>query len=211
MIYLLSQSKKDKVISLPVIETFGVVNSIDFKNYDTLLFTSKNCVEIVDAIDEHWKDLKIISIGKATTQKIKELGGDVILSSKGYGTSLVEDIATHFSHLKILFLRPKVVATQVGLNLKNFGVSIDEKIVYETQCVLYDMSKRPKKGSIIIFTSPSTVKCFLKSFSWDMSYKAIAIGTVTAKALPKGVDCIIPREPLIDSCVQEAQKLEKNS
>ena len=41
--------------------------------------------------------------------------------------------------------------------------------------------------SIIIFTSPSSVKCFFNKFSWNSSYKAIVIGKTTATYLPKEI------------------------
>ncbi len=211
MIYLLSQTKKEGVVSLPMIKSVKVAKSIDFSTCDTLLFTSKNCVDMVDSIDKRWREYPIISIGEATTQKIKELGGSILFSSKGYGESLVQDITQKFSHLKLLFLRPKVVATDIRSQLQTFGITIDEQIIYETQCVHHDTMKKPLKGSVIIFTSPSTVKCFFDNFEWDESYRAVAIGRVTANAFPKSIDCVIPQKPLIDTCIKEAQNLEENS
>jgi len=194
-----------------MIQSVRVAKSIDFNSCDTLLFTSKNCVDMVDSIDKRWREYGSISIGEATTQKIKELGGSVIFSSKGYGESLVQDITKNFSHLKILFLKPKVVATDIRSQLQTFGIEIDEQVIYETQCVHYDETKQPLKGSIIIFTSPSTVKCFFDNFEWDESYRAVAIGEVTAKAFPKSIDYVISQKPLIDACIKEAKNLRKNS
>jgi uroporphyrinogen-III synthase len=209
LIYLLSQSKKEGVVSLPIIKSIRVAANINFNTCDTLIFTSKNCVDMVNSIDKRWKEYDIISIGEATTRKIEELGGNVIFSSKGYGDSLVQDIIHNFFNKKILFLRPKKVATDIRLKLKNYGIAIDEQVIYETQCIAYDSTKIPPAGSIIIFTSPSTVKCFFDNFVWHESYKAVAIGEVTAKAFPRSVDYVIAHKPLIDSCIKEAQKLEK--
>lgn len=211
MIYLLSQTKKEGVISLPMIKSVKAAKSIDFSTCDTLLFTSKNCVDMVHSLDKRWREYPVISIGEATTQKIKELGGNVLFSSKGYGESLVQDITQNFSHLKILFLRPKVVATNIRSQLQTFGITINEQIIYETQCVHHDTARKPPKGSIIIFTSPSTVKCFFDNFEWDESYRAVAIGKVTANVFPKSVNYVISQKPLIDACIKEAQIFGKNS
>jgi uroporphyrinogen-III synthase len=91
--------------------------------------------------------------------------------------------------------------------LKREGIELKEQIIYETFCIDYTKDKTPKKGAIIIFTSPSTIKCFFKNFEWDSSYRAILIGNATKAHLPKECKYRVADEPLIDSCIQKAKEL----
>jgi len=63
----------------------------------------------------------------------------------------------------------------------------------------------PKKGDIFIFTSPSTIKCFLNSFNWDKNYKAVAIGTRTASYF-KG-EIVTSEIQTIENCIKIAKNL----
>ncbi|NOZ90723.1 MAG: uroporphyrinogen-III synthase [Epsilonproteobacteria bacterium] len=183
-------------------------NSIDFSNCDTLMFTSKQAVVSADSIDKSWKDYPSIAIGGATKNKIEELGGEVIYyPKKFYGEVLANDIKEQFSNRKILYLRPQIVSFDSRGFLAKEGIILDEQIIYKTSCQKYDISQKPKKGAIIIFTSPSTIKCFFENFSWDSSYRAILIGNATKEHLPKECKYAIADEPLIDSCIKKAKEI----
>ena len=86
---------------------------------------------------------------------------------------------------------------------------LDEKIIYETACVAYTNENKPDKHAIIIFTSPSTIHCFLKNFDWDESYTAVVIGEATKKYLPVNARYEVADTPLIDSCIEKAKDLAK--
>ncbi|MCK4442164.1 MAG: uroporphyrinogen-III synthase [Sulfurovaceae bacterium] len=187
-------------------------NSIDFSNCDTLMFTSKQAVVSVNSIDKRWKDYPCIAIGGATKQKIKELGGEVIYHpSKFYSEVLANDIKESFSDKKILYLRPKVISFDTKGFLEKEKIELQEQIIYETSCKNYTQKDKPIKNSIIIFTSPSTIQCFFKNFSWDSSYHAVLIGKATQKHLPKECKFEVANEPLIDSCIKKAKEIAKNS
>ena len=211
IIYLLSPLKKEGSISLPMISFSIVVKSIEFLDCDTLMFTSKQAVVSANAIDTSWKNYPSIAIGKATKAKIEELGGTVIYSPKSfYGKSLAEDIKKFFSDKKILYLRPKVVSFDSKAYLKESDIELKEQILYETSCKCYQKEQQPKKNSIIIFTSPSTINCFFKSFEWDSSYSAVLIGKATREHLPQECNFWIADEPLIDSCLKKAIEITEN-
>jgi uroporphyrinogen-III synthase len=208
MIYLLSPLKKEETISLPMISFRTTSKNIDFSNCDTLMFTSKQAVVTADKIDNRWKKFPSIAIGGATKKKIEELGGEVIYyPKKFYGKELASDIKDMFSSREILYLRPKVVSFDSRAFLKREGIELKEQIIYETSCINYTKDKTPKKGAIIIFTSPSTIKCFFKNFEWDSSYRAILIGNATKEHLPKECKYRVADEPLINSCIQKAKEL----
>lgn len=212
MIYLLSPLKKEGTISLPMISFEITTNSIDFSNCDTLMFTSKQAVVSANSIDKRWKEYPCISIGEATKHKIEELGGEVIYQpNKFYGEVLAHDIKEYFSDKKILYLRPKVISFDSKGFLEKEKIELQEQIIYKTICKNYKQKDKPKKNAIIIFTSPSTIKCFFKNFSWDTSYWAILIGKATQKHLPKGCKFEVADEPLINSCIKKAKEIAKNS
>lgn len=212
MIYLLSPLKKEGTYSLPMIRFSLLVENIDFSLSDTLMFTSKQAVVSVDKIDKSWKNYPCVAIGSATKKKIEELGGRVIYYPKEfYGEVLAKDILNNFADKKLLYLRPKEVSFDSRAFLKNNGINLEEQIIYETSCVQYALEEKPKEGAIIIFTSPSTIKCFFKNFEWHESYMAILIGNATKEHLPKECSFEVADEPLIDSCISKAFSIYNSS
>ena len=212
MIYLLSPLKKDGTTSLPMISFEIVASNIDFSNCDTLMFTSKQAVVSANLIDKNWKNYPSIAIGGATKSKIEELGGEVIYHPKEfYAKSLSKDIKEKFSNKKLLYLRPKEVSFDSRGFLAKDNIELQEQIIYETSCINYNQSSKPKQNSIIIFTSPSTIKCFFENFSWDESYIAVIIGKATKKHLPDYCKYEIADVPLIDSCIKKAKEINKKS
>ena len=211
MIYLLSPLKKEGTLSLPMISFKIVKESIDFSHCDTLMFTSKQAVVSADVIDKNWKNYPCIAIGGATKKKIEELGGEVIYYPKEfYGEVLAKDIQDKFSSKKLLYLRPKEVSFNSKAYLEKYGIVLEEQIIYETSCIGYEKKEQPVEDAIIIFTSPSTIKCFFKNFTWHKSYVAVLIGHATKEHLPRECSFVIADEALIDSCIKKAKELKKN-
>ncbi len=211
MIYLLSPLKKEGTLSLPMIKFSLVADKIDFSLCDTLMFTSKQAVVSVDAIDKKWKEYPCVAIGGATKKKIEELGGEVIYHPKEfYGEVLAKDILNNFSDKKLLYLRPKEVSFDSKAYLEKNGIDLEEQVIYETSCMKYIKEQKPREGAIIIFTSPSTIKCFFKNFEWDSSYIAVLIGHATKEHLPDYCKYVVADEPLIDACAKKAKEIEKN-
>ena len=207
-IYLLSPKVVEGINSLPMIEFETVADSLALDGVDTLIFTSKEAVKRADSIDSSWRGIDSIAIGGATKKQIEELGGRVIYQPKEfYGEVLARDIVELFANRNILYLRPKKISFDSKAYLAKHGIELREQIIYETKCRCYDLSDNPPKGSIIIFTSPSTIECFLRNFEWDMSYKAVVIGEATKVHLPKGARYFVASEPLISSCIQKALEI----
>jgi len=211
MIYLLSPLKKEGTTSLPMI-TFTIVSEvIDFSQCDTLMFTSKQAVVSAERIDVAWKNYPCLAIGAATKKKIEELGGRVVYSPKDfYGEVLAKDIQKYFSDRKLLYLRPKEVSFNSKAYLERHNIVLEEQIIYETSCVTYTIEKEPITNAVIIFTSPSTIKCFFKNFNWSESYTAVLIGTATKEHLPKKCKFVVADKPLITSCIKKAKEVEEN-
>lgn len=207
-IYLLSPTAKETTEALPMIEFRLLALKLVLNDIDILMFTSKQAVKSAEALDPLWKNIPCLAIGKATAKMIESLGGKVLYQPKDfYAKSLNQDILTHFKHQKILYLRPKTISFDSKAFLKKHNINIEEQIIYETSCIVYEQNQKPPNASILIFTSPSTIKCFLKNFSWESSYIAIVIGKATQKYLPKDAEFRVADVPTIEACVLKAKSL----
>jgi len=207
-IFLCSPKPYQGVNSLSMIEFKHIEQEIDFKGVDTLIFTSKEAVKNLHKLTLEWKKIPSISIGNATTKIIKKLGGEILWSGdKNYGETLAEDIIKNFSHRSFLYLRPKVISFDFKNYLSTYNINCKESIIYETVCKKYETTFTPPPNSIIIFTSPSTIKCFLENFNWDSSYRAIVIGSTTLKHIPKEWQSFCALKPTIEECIKIAHNI----
>jgi len=208
MIYLLSPDAKEGCLHLPMISFSIVAQTLTFEGYELLMFTSKQAVISAEKLNPTWKDNPCLAIGSATAKQIEALGGTVKYQPKSfYGETLSQDIVSKFKEKKILYLRPKEVSFDSKGFLEKEGICLDEKIIYETSCIQYTKEDKPEMNAIIIFTSPSTIQCFLKNFEWDESYVAVVIGEVTKKHLPSTARYEVADTPLIDSCIEKAKQI----
>ena len=71
----------------------------------------------------------------------------------------------------------------------------------------YEIKDKPSKNAIIIFTSPSTIRCFFENFIWDESYTAVAIGTATKTHFPPNTKLYVADNPRIDACIVKAKEI----
>jgi uroporphyrinogen-III synthase len=211
-IYLFSSTVTEGSISLPIISFTLYEKEIDLESYDTLLFTSKQAVKSAYTLNLKAKEIPALAIGLATANSIVSLGGKVLYQAKKFnGKALSQDIIEKFKEKRILYLRPKVVSFDTKAFLQKAGIFIEEEIIYETSCIGYTQEQKPMKNAILIFTSPSTIKCFLRNFEWDESYTAVVIGKATQKYLPKECVYEIANEALISSCIEKAKEISLTS
>ncbi len=207
-VYLTSPLAREGTLSLPMIDFRLTADRIDYQGCDTLMFTSKQAVESAETIDPDWKKLPTIAIGGATASKITSLGGTVLYHPKSfYGKELASDILTRFQSRRVLYLRPRTVSFDSRTYLANAGYTLHEQVIYETFCQPHSPEAKPDPGAIIIFTSPSTIRCFLKQFGWESSYTAVVIGTATLEHLPENADHAVAEKPLIDACIAKAREI----
>ena len=208
MIYLLSDQAHEGVEHLPLFEIRFDTTPIDLAPYDALVFTSKNAVKALDCIDPSWKQKASYAIGEGTAAWIERLGGTLYFTCEdSYGDRFAEKIASDLTGKTVLFPRAKEVSSSLYVILRERGVWVDERIVYEMFCRSYEVHCAPPKNARLIFTSPSTVRCFFKNFEWDESYKAVAIGTKTAAAFPPSFHVYIAQKPSIASCIDLAKAI----
>ncbi len=206
-IYLLNNLQYEGVENLEVFKIEYIKSNIDLNQYDALLFTSKNAVYSLNSFNNKWKELDSYAIAPMTANIIKKEGGKVFFTgSSGHGDDFAKELIPLLENRKVLYIRALKVVSNLVEILKDNKIKIDELITYKTvcnenlNCVLED-------SSVIIFTSPSSVKCFFKKFSWRDSFQAIVIGKTTAKFLPKGIKYQISKMTSVQECIKLAHKL----
>ncbi len=204
MIYLFSHTPKQGVKHVQILHVEFLRPHIKDESFNALIFTSKNSVIAFDNLHVKAKNVPVFCIGEATAKKAKELGYRVEFTcNNSYGDEFAQQIKPFLKGKKILFPRAKEVVSNIKEILSPLDVR--EIIVYETTCKKCENTEKPPLHSTLIFTSPSTIKCFLKHFDLHVSYDIICIGEKTASALPKGFTCKIPPKQDIDMCIDMAK------
>ena len=210
-IYLLNDEKYEGIKNFATFEINFLDVNINCSKFDAIIFTSKNSVLALEKIDKSWKNLEIYSIGKGTSKLINELGGRVFHEAKNsYGDEFAIEIAPLLKDKKVVFPRAKDVVSDIVGILQFSCVNVKDYVVYENRCKKpSDIVSKPNHEDIFIFTSPSSVKCFLQYYALSKENIIVAIGKKTAKAIPEKFKVYIPKEQTIDSCVEFAKELSK--
>lgn len=204
-IYILSDKKVKWAKNLPMIEIKLIEQEIDFSSYDALVFTSKNAVYSIDKINKAWREKPSYTIAPQTAKIIKELKGKLkFVGKEKHGDEFALELIKKFKHQKILYIRGSVAVSDLVNILNSNQIVCEELVVYETVCKEYANKIKIPKNSTVIFSSPSTIKCFLQNASWDESFKAICIGHTTAKYFPSYITPIIADTTSLESCVKKA-------
>jgi uroporphyrinogen-III synthase len=209
-IYILSDKKVPHAINLPMFEIHPLHKKVDYSFYDALIFTSKNAVLSINEMDQEWKQTPAYVIAPQTAKIVESLGGNLAFVGKtGHGNSFALEIADLLKGKRVLYLAPQELVSNLLTILNEKGVFCDAEVIYETVCKKYNEKIELPKNSTVIFSSPSTIKCFFQNSQWDESYKAVAIGETTAKSFPSYITPYIAETTSLESCVNKA--LEINS
>ena len=208
MIYLFSDKAYEGVVHLPLFEIVFDLTLVDLEGFDAIIFTSKNSVKALELQGCVWKEKKAYAIGEGTASLIEHYGGNLVFTCKeSYGDTFAKTLIPLLEHQKVFFPRAKEVSSSLFEILHVNHIDIVQRIVYETLCKHYPASSAPLKEAKLIFTSPSTVRCFLASFAWDASYHAIAIGDKTAAVLPLNAKISVSSTQSIEACIRLAKAL----
>lgn len=187
-IYLLNSQKFDKVVNLEVFKVQSLKFEVDLKLYDALVFTSKSAIYALEENKIDWKNIPSYLIAEATSKIAKDLGANIVYTGKsGHGNDFANELIHLLKDKKVLYVKAKKTVSNLPNILRENQIDIDELISYETVCNRSLKEVDLEEGSTIIFTSPSSVECFFKKFSWNSSFKAIVIGKTTAFYLPKEI------------------------
>ncbi|WP_321315693.1 uroporphyrinogen-III synthase [Halarcobacter sp.] len=203
-IYLLSNQKHEDVQNIEIFKIEYIKSYIDLKKYDALVFTSKNGVYSLNSFNNDWKNIPSYAIAEKTAKIINKEGGNVkFIGQSGHGNDFAKELIPLLKDKKVLYIRALKVVSNLVETLKNANINIDELTTYKTVCN-DNIKEKIEKNSSIIFTSPSSIECFFKIYTWDKSFKAIVIGKTTAKYLPDYVDFKISNKTSIEECIKLA-------
>ena len=205
-IYIFSLTSDDNATHINSLHVNYFTPDIDFSNYDFLIITSKQIIEALKSYDKGWKKLPVLSVSTPTAQVVKSAGGKILEYGSGYGESLSKIVFSYPKDKKWLYLRAKEVASDFVSTCRQNGYNLDEIVLYETSCSHDILHVEVENDATLIFTSPSSVKCFLKHHIFRETYKIIVIGRTTAKAMPSHVRYVIADEPTIESCIKKVQE-----
>jgi len=206
-IYLFSISSHPDAISVNSLDITFFKPDIDFSSYDALIITSKQTSKaLAQYKKEEYIHLPALCVSVQSAKSYEDLGGEVLDIGGGYGDNLVEKIKSFSKTKKWLYLRAKVVASDFVQICKDDGYKIDEVILYESECSKAIDNVVVEDNAILIFTSPSSVKCFLKKHKFTQNQILVVIGKTTAKALPDGIKYILSDKTSIDSCITIAKE-----
>lgn len=207
-IYVLSDKKTKWAKNIPVFKIETIKSNVDFSSYDALIFTSKNAVSSLNSFDNTWKKKPLYVIAPQTAKIASDLGGKIkFVGKEKHGNEFAKELITPLKNKKVLYVRGSKIVSDLVDTLNSNSVLCDELIVYQTTCINVKNKIKLPKNSIIIFSSPSTIECFLQNITWDESYKAISIGHTTKKYFPSYIKPYISETTSLDSCVKKALEL----
>ena len=195
-IYLFSATSHPDATHINSLDFDFFKPDINFSKYDYLVLTSKKAVEALLQYDKKdYIDIPALCISKFTKEYYEKFGGKVLEVGGGIGSDLKDIIETYSKEKKWLYLRAKEIAGE--------GFNTDEAILYESRCSdeILNFRLKEKEESSLIFTSPSSVKCFLKNNTIPTDAKVIVIGKTTANHLPKNINYQIAKKSSIDECL----------
>lgn len=205
-IYLLNEQKHENVENLEVFQIEYIKSDIDLKKYDALVFTSKNGVKAINSFNQDWKNIPSYAIAQKTANTIMKLGGVVeFIGNSGHGNDFAYELKNVLKDKKVLYVKALKTVSNLPNILKENGIFLDEIIAYKTSCKKSNIIL--EESSIFIFTSPSSVECFFKQYSWKNSYKAIVIGKTTAEFLPSNINYEISSQTSVEECIKLAKQL----
>ncbi len=201
-IYLFSISSHPDATSVNSLDIKFLKPQIDFAKYDYLIITSKQVSNVLKQYkNKCYIDKRALCISSQSAKSYEELGGTILDIGGGYGDNLVEKIKKYPKSTKWLYLRAKEVASNFVQLSKNLGYSIDEITVYESSCSKEIQNIEIEDDATLIFTSPSSVKCFMLNNMFSVNHRIIVIGSTTAKALPIGLNFQKSKLTTIQSCL----------
>ena len=197
-VYLFSATSSPYAIHINSLDFDFFQPTINFSKYDFLILTSKKAIDaLLYYKKEDYINIPAFCISEFTKEYYESFGGKVMSVGNGLGSDLIPIINSYSKDKKWLYLRAKEIAGD--------GFKVDEAIVYESRCSDEILNFRLKNEEcILIFTSPSSVRCFLKNNSIIPHAKVIVIGKTTAKSLPQNIKYMMPKISSIKECLKLA-------
>lgn len=118
----------------------------------------------MDSFNENWKKLDSYVIAPKTSQIIEKLGGKVVFTGiTSHGNEFAQELIELLKNKKVLYIKALKTVSNLVEILKENKILVDELVAYKTSCKKSNVSL--EDNSVFIFTSPSSVECFLNSIS----------------------------------------------
>ena len=207
-IYLFSISSHPDAVSINSLSITFFKPEIDFSKYDAFIITSKQASKALEQYQtQSYIDTSALCVSQASAKSYEALGGKILDIGGGYGDNLIEKIKNYPKSMRWLYLRAKVVASDFVVKCKKEGYNIDEIVMYESSCSDAILNVKVPEDATLIFTSPSSLECFLQTHTLSKRSTLIVIGKTTAKAVPKGIAYHLSEKTTIESCMELAKKL----
>ncbi len=205
---MLLEEKGACVVEFPAIrilppaswKTFDL-ETVKFKNYDWVVFTSVNGVDFVfDRLSEKGKDARVFAgakiavIGEATSDALKAKGLlPDLMPPAFHSRSLFAALKKKekLREKKILLLRTDLAPEELRQSLEGEGAHVNEITVYRTRPDLKAAGElrrwmKNHAPDFITFTSASTVRYFFEALgplSRKLEARLLSIGPMTSEAL----------------------------
>lgn len=203
-IYLLNDQKYQDIENLDVFGIEYIPSNIDLSTYDALIFTSKNAIYSLDSFNKIWKNIPAYAIAPKTANIIEKLGGKLVFTGEtSHGDEFANELILKLKDKKVLYIKALKTVSNLVEILKTNQIDIKELVTYKTSCKKSNIIL--EDNSIFIFTSPSSVECFFKQYTWNNTYKAIVIGKTTANYLPANINYKISSITSIEECIKLAK------
>lgn len=210
-IYLISKTPYPGVLHIPILTIRFLTPDIDFSRYEGVVLTSKQGIEALRNYHVEWEKLRCICVSEPTAEYARTAGARNVEVASGYGASIPDVLSSHKRLGAWLYLRPEKVATSWVEEARNRGFEIDEAIVYQTLCNPETILDPIDENAILIFTSPSSIECFLQKYPIRPTHRIVVIGTTTQKALPEGIESSLSAETSVASAVNLARQIALES
>ncbi|EPM7059583.1 uroporphyrinogen-III synthase [Campylobacter coli] len=206
-IYLLNETVFEGVENLVLNEIVFYDFGVNLDEFDALLCTSKNALKALKKTKNSLNlDINVYAVGQNTAQFAKDMGfKKVQFAPKSYGSEFFNHFKEELKNQKCLYLRAENIASTLNLDLRTYGVDLQEIIVYKN---VFKKSKQTiLHPAIFIFTSPLSVENFFKQYDLKKEDKVIAIGQSTAKKLTHLDNLFISSKQDLKECVKLAKSL----
>ncbi|MBJ8054597.1 uroporphyrinogen-III synthase [Bacillus cereus] len=187
-------------------------------SYDWVIFTSKNGVAFfLDGLETKIPlTIKIAAVGVKTKLELEKRGYQVhFVPTSFVAETFAEEFLKELSgNERILFPKGNLARDVIPVKLREFGVFLDELIVYGTKVNVekkQELITVLKLGevNIITFTSPSTVDSFVRLLEgtnwreWTKKCTIACIGPITEKeANLYFSNVIVPKEYTVEALLQ---------
>ena len=189
MIYLLGEQKFKGVENLVLSEIKFRDFSVDLRDFDALLITSKNALFALKNSQKNSQSvinfgIALYAVGAESAKMAKKMGFTHIKTPpKAYGKDLAAAFKDELKGKKCLYLRAAKIASNLDEMLLNVGVNLRQIVAYENAPKPPPQGFVLKRPAVFIFTAPSSVRNFLAYFKFSQNDKIIAIGQSTAGVL----------------------------